>query len=198
MSFKSFLVGFFAAIAAFFLSIPTASAHRLSVSIDVNEHEIEIRAFFGGRSPCRTCRITATDNEGNEVFSGRTDKSGLVTFRPDNLASDLAITARDSMGHRGTGRISAERLKVLQTDESIAEADTEETASTADNNCRIDKDEISALIRKEVAKQIRASKHLTGTDDPHKSFEIRDLIAGLGFIFGLSGLILAASKKRKS
>ncbi len=209
MSCRNFLIVLLSSLAAFFFSIRDAGAHRLRVSVDVNEQEISVRGFFGRRSPCRNCRITVADDEGNEVFSGRTDKNGRSTFRPDNLGKDLVITVRDSMGHRGTERISAEELEVMLTDEAphkdsmheppeTPEKISPETDSAAGKDCLIHKKEIAELVRKEVSQQIRTGKHSGRRHDQHESFNIRDLIAGLGFIFGLAGLILAASKKKRS
>lgn len=93
-------------------------------------------------------------------------------------------------------------------------------------DCKMDSAVISAMIKKEVENRLKPShshsrehSHSPGHSHSHeadhdghdhdhdhskpghlhdRSFNIRDIIAGLGFIFGLAGFIIAATKKKKS
>lgn len=99
---------------------------------------------------------------------------------------------------------------------------TSEVADTNKMLCKIDPKAIETMIKKEVENRLKprhghshghphshepATSHETDKDSEdhaapdhihEDSFSIRDVIAGLGFIFGLAGFIIAVTKKNKS
>lgn len=242
-----FFGSIFILVFSLIFGVPSAKAHRLGVSTKVKKNEISVYVSYGKNSPCKGCRVKATDGEEVEVFSGQTDERGYAVFTPKSIKGGLTIVARDSMGHRRKRRISPAKLNNLQPDGSDKEADTtgvesataekvaqasisvmcnpSESSDTKKMNCKMDSALIAAMIKKEVENRIKPEhiqkKH--GDEHPHsheadnddhghghdhdhsepghlheRSFNIRDVIAGLGFIFGLAGFIIAVTKKKKS
>lgn len=161
--------------------------------------------------------IDARDSMGHRR-KRRISPAQLSKLRPDQSDKEA-----DSAGEADTAGVESATITKQDKASINFECHPSEVADTKKMNCKMDSAVIAAMIKKEVESRIKpehiqkkqgdehSHSHEADNDDHghghdhskpghlhERSFNIRDIIAGLGFIFGLAGFIIAVTKKKKS
>ncbi|CAD7768833.1 hypothetical protein AIOGIFDO_00440 [Candidatus Methanoperedenaceae archaeon GB37] len=90
----------------FLSSAGGVSAHRLHIHHQIGA--IEIKAYYGGGTPCRDANVTIYDDEGNLYMEGVTDESGEFSFPPKIGVDEYRVVVESThmVGHRGETTIN--------------------------------------------------------------------------------------------
>ena len=73
------------------------NAHSLKGFIDTNEQNLIIKAYYYGNSPCIECEVSVFDDNNEILYSSKTDKNGIFSFKNPN--KNLQIKINGGLGH---------------------------------------------------------------------------------------------------
>lgn len=82
------------------------NAHRLHIHHQIGA--IEIKAYYGGGTPCQDANVTIYGDQGNLYTEGLTDESGEFSFPPKIGMNEYTVVVESThmVGHRGETTIN--------------------------------------------------------------------------------------------
>ncbi len=205
-SFPFILSAFFALLV--FFQTGEARAHRMLVFARLENGQVIVEGAFAKGAPCRNCKVRATDMKGETVFSGKTDDSGQCRFSSPSIPQDLEIRLDAGLGHMAKTRLTAReqtdsppgtsKAKPKSGAPGHATASANPETHVEDAFHPLSRKEIEEFVAREVARRFEDIEKRRETSDKER-LQIRpgEIVGGLGFIFGLFALVLAARKSFK-
>ena len=194
-------------ILMFFLNVPPALAHRVSIFAWVQGDTVHTQSkFMGGKRPDKAL-VEVFDETGNLLLKGETDAQGLFSFQAPKI-SDMQIVLTAGMGHRAFWALSREDFL-----ETTAESHTNPRSNTVppgESNTfdpkmsktyrspesGLSATEISALVEATLDRKLKPlMDKITALDE--KRISLSDLLGGMGYIVGLVGLAAYVQYRRK-
>ena len=206
------------AILCLFLSLPEqATAHGVYIFAWADGPRICTKSYFSKTSRVMGGEILMADSRGTTLDSGRSDDAGMLCFAPPREAQDLAFTVKAGQGHKGEFLLPASEVgrAIAARQREGAEAGSPASlpgGSAAENITRpvsssgvaaspvpaapagspageqalspAARAEVLAMIRQEISslRQSLAEQKNDASPGP------RDILGGLGWIFGLAAL----------
>ncbi len=206
-------MGCIVAFAGTLLGAAPTLAHKLHVFAAADGRLIQGQAYFSGGAPAVGLTVLVQDESGKRLAQSHTDAEGV--FQVEAAAPlDHVVVVQTGDGHRAEWRIHADELAVgfpagaesIDTGLSAkppesAPATPRDTASSAgagsdpQSNAVPDFDPgpdqaldpaVLAAIERAVARQVRPLRE--ETQAAREAVQLRDLLGGLGYILGLTGL----------
>ncbi|MDY0169298.1 MAG: hypothetical protein RBS80_22330 [Thermoguttaceae bacterium] len=179
-----------------------AAAHSLHLFAEGDGALIRGKAYFHGGSPAKDIQVTAFDPEGRKLGQTRTDAQGAFTL-PAPFRCDYRLLAATEDGHGAEFRVRAEELSAslpapgahvdpaehAEPDEAVPTdpapaalpSPSPATGTTVVELAAI-RNQLSALRQ-----QLAEYEHRT---------RLRDLVGGIGYIFGLAGVAFYVAARR--
>jgi nickel transport protein len=170
--------------------------HRVNIFCYVNGDKIECSSKFTPGGPVKNGEVIVKSVQTGELLlKTKTDEKGQVSFKiPDKALKnnwDLKIICNAEMGHRNFWIIKADEIApARQTKEESQTLKTSEEETKA-----ISKRELESVISEVMARQLAPIKRdLAELKQPRIS--LQDVIAGLGYIFGIAGIVMYFLQRR--
>jgi nickel transport protein len=197
------------------VSIVVALTSVLSIASFTQAHKINVFAYesggtittevkFSGGRPAKNTTVVVENPSGAELLSGTTDENGLFHFpipqEAREMEMDLTIVADVGEGHRGTWLLEAGDY-LLKTSEEHAHtaAQPQPLRPRSQDLEKAESLEYRALekiVEKALQKELAPIKRMLAQESEKKP-DLRDVLGGLGYIFGLAG-IAAYFKSKKT
>ena len=193
-----------------FLTAHSAFAHRVSVFAWVDGDKIYLESKFAGGRPVKSGKVVVTDPQGVELLSGVTNDEGEFSFKiPER--TDLKIVLVAGQGHQAEWTIHKTEMGDLPA--GTASEPGAQTAGTAEQKNAVTKTSAAdepampgaAMSQKELEAAMesvldRKLKPITRmlADLQQKGPSIKDIFAGIGYIFGLVGVAAYVQSRKKS
>lgn len=188
----------------------SAIAHKITIFAWVEGDTVHTQSKFSGGKRAKNSTVVVYDKEGNQLLEGKTDENGGFSFQVPKK-TELKVVLKASMGHLAEWTIPSEEItEVANVSESVAsevstDTDSQGAASLTDQGQPIptavglSREEVQALVGESLDRKLAPifDKLAEALDrDPG----VRDIISGIGYIFGLVGVALYFSSrgKRKS
>jgi nickel transport protein len=196
-----FIISFFL---IFFLSKPSF-AHKVSIFAYREGDKIIGESYFSGGSPCMNCQIVVYDAKGNKIASTTTDKKGnfQVSVKEKGTVIVKVIAGEGHLAEYTVEGISEENTFTESETEAESEEVTtpSEAAKSKGNKSKIsgiDEETLKKIVKEVVAEETAGIKAmlLEFKKDMDKA-KIHDIIGGIGYIFGVWGLIALLRTRRK-
>lgn len=183
-------------------SLPVA-AHKLQVHAFAEGDRIDGTAYFAGGAKAAGARILVLDAEGKTLAQLTPAEDGRFSYRA-RMPIDHLIVAESGDGHRAEWRVKADELAGgFPMPEALVQiTDTPPSGTTLPSHDALAKTSIAqgsgmtisldptliAAIDQAVARQVRPLREqiIAAQDE----VRLRDLLGGLGYILGLTGLAL--------
>jgi len=163
---------------------PHAHAHRVNVFASVEDGRVKVEAYFSGGAKAKNCDVLVYGAGGAERLKLKTDANGEANFTPPK-PEDLTIAVETPDGHRGEYKMKAAELGATDMVTRAAPSHAAEAPARDGDETAALKAELAAL-RAELREMRRGQGNISA----------RDVIAGLGFIFGLTALCALVWRKR--
>lgn len=194
-------------MALFILSSGNALAHKVTVFAWVEGDTVLGESKFSGGKKAQNSEIIVWDLNGKELLRTRTNEKGEFSFPiPEKTAMRIELIA--GMGHKAEWTIPLEdleetvvaestRAEEIKTPEPAAKTDSGQAVQTA---VSIDPAQLEAIVEKAVTKAL--NKKITPltkmvADLEQKGPSINEILGGIGYIFGLMGVAMYFSSRRK-
>jgi nickel transport protein len=181
---------------------PLASAHKVNVFAWVEGDTVHVEGYFAGNKKAQDSLVEVFDSTGEKLLDGRTDQRGEFSFKIPKT-TDLKIVLTASMGHKNDFVIPMSELGEVSSQtrgKSVDRTEPEPSeqnivpgqVTTAVNLTQLESIIDTALDRKltPLIKLIRALRQEGPT--------LSEVIGGIGYIFGLMGVALYFTSKKKS
>jgi nickel transport protein len=213
-------------IVSVFLMPSVAHSHKVNIFAYAEDGRIFTESYFNDGSPCNGSMIQVYDKEGNEILQGKTDEEGNFSFKvPNNIPkkTDLKIVLTASMGHRAEYLMPASELYSKIESSALSQKTQKieppsfiegKSGGIADQNnigdnsappgLAVDLDQIRSVVEEAVDRSIEKRMKPLMNSLIHTIIKaqtnrvsFRDIIGGIGYIFGIMGLILYFKKREK-
>jgi len=191
----------------FIASSGNALAHKVTVFAWVEGNTVLGESKFSGGKKAQNAEIIVWDMNGKELLRTRTNEKGEFSFPiPEKTAMRIELIA--GMGHKAEWTIPLEELGEVSADKSVqkegiktpepgAKPESEQAAQTP---ATIDPGQLEAIVEKVVTKAL--NKKITPltkmvADLEQKGPSMSEVVGGIGYIFGLMGVALYFSSRKK-
>ncbi|NCC29474.1 MAG: hypothetical protein EOM22_15395 [Gammaproteobacteria bacterium] len=185
-----------------------ALAHKLQVFAFADGASIGGSAYFAGGGAASGARIEVLDGEGNILAELAPDGEGQFVYTAQAPVDHL-IRAITGDGHHAEWRVPAAELAAGFGSEGSIAQDAErpdrsdvsvivetDASSTSAPPVTILSPELESAIERAVARQIRPLREqLVAAED---RIRLQDILGGIGYIMGLTGLALWWASRRPS
>ncbi len=183
-------------------TIAPAHAHKVNIFAYVEGDTVFTESYFNDGKKCINSTVTVLDDQGSKLLEGKTDKDGLFSFKiPQH--TDLKIVLTASMGHRAEyllkktefpDSVSATKPDALtmQASRAVEQVDVE------GNTAGVDITHLQSLIEESLDKKLAPIKRTLAKMQQDRGTSLAEVVGGIGYIFGIMGLVmLFRSKKNK-
>lgn len=194
------LASCFALLVSFpFIPEREAHAHKVQMFAHVEGDKVFVEGYFPDGKKAMNSEVTVYDNKSDEeLLRGKTDDAGRFSFRIPRK-TDLRIALNASLGHKTEYVLPDSDLSDMGQDKSrgtVAVASTarnkgvtgREENSKVPNVSQADPGEIQMMIEKGVEKGV--SPLLRGFTECKEKVFLTEIIGGIGYIFGVLGIVL--------
>ena len=158
------------------LLAPAVGAHGLQLFADRDGDRLVGYAYYPGGGRARQVTIRIQDATGRVAATLTADDQGAFTW-PAPDAAGYTVVAESADGHRATFPIASGSAAlppaVPHGDRALGELDAQA---------------LEALVAKAVASQVRPLREQLQQAESRR--RLIDIVAGLGYIFGIMGVIL--------
>jgi len=193
------------------LNLEPALAHKVTIFAWVEGDTVFTQSKFSGGKRVKNCTVAVFDDEGNALLEGETDENGEFSFKIPKKTG-LRVVLKASMGHLAEWTIPFEEITgVEETSETVTpqaeptesrtqtlvEEETGPQVVSAVTGVGLSREELKTLIDQSLDRKLTPVVNmLADAMDPGPT--MKDVIGGLGYIFGLVGVGLYFSNRRKS
>lgn len=183
------------AFLALLLLIPASVvfAHKVNIFAYQEADTVYTESYFSDGTKVKDGIVEVYDRQGTKLLEGKTDENGEFNFKPPQK-DDLKIVLLTSLGHKNSYTLSVDELPDIIASEKpqgpelkkfkakeVAPVDLEQIKRIIDTSL----DEKLKPIMRELAKA------------QQKGVSFTQVIGGIGYIFGLMGIILYFLSKKK-
>ena len=173
-------------VSLFLLIGGVAFAHKVNIFAYVEADTVYTESYFPDGKKVKEAKIIVYDSQGNKLLEGKTDKEGKFSFKVPKY-DNLKIVVEASLGHKNFYLLS--KKEILSPQEESSSGEYRREFNQRNNPQEVRKREDS--LREEIA----SLKELILKAQEKES--LREVIAGVGYIFGIMGIIFYFLAKRE-
>ncbi len=169
-------------------------AHKVNIFAYAEGDTVYTESYFSDGTKVKGGIVEVYDSQGTKLLEGKTDESGEFDFKLPKK-DDLKIVLLASLGHKNSYTLSADELAGIIAAEKPQEPESRE--SEVKEVMQVDLEQIKRIIDSSLDEKLKPiMRQLTKAQQKKVSFT--EVIGGIGYIFGIMGIILYfASKKKK-
>ena len=174
------------------LAAGPARAHKVNIFAYSEGDTIFTESYFPDGRKVQGGKVEVYDSAGAKLLEGVTDKEGIFNFKTPKK-DDFKIVLIATMGHKNSFLIGADEIEAVASGNqssppAVVSNPTKEIAR--DEAIQKEIDPTQAEVTEESSKK----KNRRRMEPPKESNAVA-ILAGLGFIFGLTSLVLHFTKK---
>jgi nickel transport protein len=189
---------FLISLIIFFLE-GSVEAHKVSVYAYRVGDKVFGESYFMDGSPCKKSIIEVFNPKGEKLWEGTTDEKGKFNFNTSERKA-LRIVLLAGEGHRAEYFLEAlERESDKKRTMSERSEVQEKQKKSEFSEASIKRDELRKIIDDVMEAKFQGIK--AEIMDLHKKMDkvaLRDIIGGVGYIFGIWGLIMFLRRKKNA
>ena len=172
-----------------------ALAHKVYIYAWLEGDTVYTESYFGAGKKVKQGLIRVFDLSGQKCLEGRTNAKGEFSFRLP-LVADLRIVVEAGMGHRGEFVLKAEgSAETLKPDitPDVPEGDPKSAVPVF-----TDELQIRMIVEQALDARLKQVMRELAEIRKERGPGFNEIIGGIGYIFGLMGLILYFKSRNKS
>ena len=183
------------AVCALILAAPWASAHRINVFASVAGNRIDGECYSSTGDAIRNAPVRFLAPDGSELGRTRTANDGSFTFTP-TVRVDHRVIVETGDGHRATCSVKAEDLPTTLSAPEPMTGRSDAKPRPATTPLGEAQSSLGEVVSKAVAREVRPLERRI--DALQQQWRYRDILGGIGYIFGLTGILIYFKAKRLS
>ncbi len=177
-------------------------AHKLSAFAYREGNKIMGEAYFSGGTPCKHCKVEIFDKNGKKIQQGFTNQKGEFSLKVKNKGK-LKIVINGGEGHLATFILEAEKSE-QETTTQVAEENATSMENTTNKtiSTTISTEELKKIVEKDIEEKVIPRLEMLSSQlmDIRKQMDragVMDIIGGIGYIFGIWGIIALLKSRKK-
>jgi nickel transport protein len=175
------------------MTASTVFAHKVNIFAYVEGDAVYTESYFPDGTKVKEGVVEVYDSQGKKLLEGKTNEDGQFNFKPPKK-DDLKIVLLASMGHKNSYTLSADELPDVIAAQKSEKAEPEESKVKA--VAEVDLDQIKRIIDTSLDEKLKPiMRQLTKAQRREVSFT--EVIGGIGYIFGIMGIILYFVSKKE-
>jgi len=168
-----------------------ALAHKVMIFAWVEGNTVFTESKFSGGKKAINAPVVIFDKDGKKLLEGKTDNKGEFSFKIPK-ASDLRIVLNAAMGHKAEWTVPESEIRKA--------GNIVEKKSAAEPSGQIgvglNKEEIRKIVEDSLDKKLRPIVRMMA-ESKNNEPSLTEIIGGIGYIFGLMGVVLYFKNRRK-
>ena len=174
---------------------PSAMAHRLSVFAILEGDTVNGEAYFNDGTPAKGCPVFLKVNKDQTLVKGKTNEEGLFSLKvPSPMPNRFEVIVEGGAGHRGTTTIETSR----KGNETVKDANAKTYKTEGISLQGVSEETIETAVRKVVREEIKpVIDELLKLNLELSKPGITEILGGIGYIVGLTGLALWIRGKKR-
>ena len=167
-----------------------ALAHKVYIYAWYDGDMVNTESYFGSKKKVKDGLIRVYDASGNKLLEGRTNDQGEFSFKPPQK-TDLQIVAEAGMGHKGEFLLKAEEIGDVPASETsqLKSEGAKAPDLVPSPQARTDM-EIKAIVEQALDSRLKPVLRELAKIREDKGPGLTEIIGGIGYIFGLMGLVM--------
>lgn len=170
----------------------SALAHRVIIFAYIEGDKIHTESYFSDGTKCVNSKIEVFDDQGNKLLEGLTDDKGVFIFEiPQATALKIVLTA--NMGHRAECYLSADELAGTLGENKRETPITDSNKQKESISSEIPIEDLKSfqlLIEDILDKKLKPFiGEIRRLRKENEKIKINEVIGGIGYIFGIMGII---------
>ena len=186
-----------------FVSASYTFAHRVVLFAYVEGDKVFTESYFSGGKRCQNSRIEVFDGFGTKLLEGKTDENGEFSFKPPKR-TDLKIILTASMGHKDEYIIPAGELRGeaegrspgSEPHKAAQKVFGAENGSSARQLTPREVEQIRMVVEEALNEKLKPVMKLLSKRQ-NEGISFVQVMGGIGFIFGIMGIILYFRSRRE-
>lgn len=174
-----------------FLWVSKGYAHKVNIFVWLEGKRVFCECYYPDGSKVKDGKIEVLRaKDGKKLLEGKTDDKGIFSFDiPEK--TDLKIVLYAGMGHRAETEISESELPEVQGEKEERIKLKEEIAPS------ISEEKIKEIFEGVLEEKLHPIYRKLVEIEKQKTIRFNDIIGGIGYIFGILGIIAFFMRKRK-
>ncbi|MEJ2025371.1 MAG: hypothetical protein P8Y00_10235 [Deltaproteobacteria bacterium] len=175
-----------------------AFAHKVYIYAWSEGGTVFTESYFSGGVKVKNGLIEVFDSTGKKLLEGHTNSKGEYSFQiPEKR--DLRIVVNASMGHRGEFVLKREDLGGTAAAEDKKEPEpavpVKKTAQEVSQ--KVNMDEVKRVVEQALDSRLRPIARSIARLQEEKGPGLTEVVGGIGYIFGIMGLLLYFRSRKK-
>ena len=191
-------------ILSLILPFSEAFGHRVTIFAWVEGDLVHTESKFSGGNPVKGGNVLVYDAQsGDKLLEGATDAKGEFSFKAPRMAS-LRIELIAGMGHKGEWLVSEDEFDAKEgpgtspDDSGTASASKSPEAVQPEQRSPFGTQEIEDAVHRALDRKLAPMMKILAQSQQQQRPSVRDVIGGIGYIFGLVGLGAYLHFRRKA
>ena len=173
----------------------TVHAHKIYLFAWIEGGMVFTQSYFKGKKRVSGGLIRVLNSYDKVLLEGKTDEKGEFSFNIPQK-TDLRIVLDDTMGHRAEYLIKGEEIHGIEKSSEPASIETESKAPSS-NVVQTDMKQIKMLMEKLLDSRLTPISRTLAKIQEERGPGLTEIIGGIGYIFGIMGLILYLKSKKE-
>jgi nickel transport protein len=175
--------------------VPAIFAHKVYIFSWIEGDTVYTESYFSGKKKVMGGLIKVFDPSGKKLLEGKTNEKGEFSFKIPKK-TDLRIVLEATMGHRAEYILRATEIPdTVERPEAIKEKD--ESQASSSSAIKVDLEQIRLVIEEALDSRLKPIVKTLAKIQEERSPGFTEIIGGVGYIFGLVGLILYFKSRKK-
>lgn len=169
----------------------SALAHKVMIFAWVEGDTIFTESKFSGGKKAINAPVVIFDKDGKKLLEGKTDNKGEFSFKIPKV-TDLKVVLNAAMGHKAEWMIPESEIREagpIVEKKSAAE-------SSGPISVGLSKEEVQGIVEDSLDKKLRPIVRMM-TESKNTKPSLTEIIGGIGYIFGLMGVVLYFKNRSK-
>ena len=188
---------FFTCLCTLFLVPVSAHAHKVYLFAWAEGDRIFTESYFGGDKKVKDGLITVFDQSGKEILQGRTNENGEFPFLIPSK-QEMRIVLESSMGHGAEYIFRSEEIYDDVSGTEKVKENKEETKPQTLSGSSMDMENLKTILGDLLDSRLKPLSRRLADLEKERGPGITEIIGGIGYIFGIMGLVLYFKSSKKN
>jgi nickel transport protein len=188
-------IPFFLVFTLFLTLTPSVYGHKVYLFAWIEGDKIFTQSYFRGKKRVSGGLIRVFNPSGKVLVEGKTDKKGEFSFKIPQK-TDLRIVLDDTMGHRAEYLVKGEEIHGIEKSSEPVSKEIDSNAPSS-NVVQTDMKQIKMLMEKLLDSRLKPISRTLAKIQEERGPGLTEIIGGIGYIFGIMGLILYLKSKKE-
>lgn len=179
-----------------FIHVGNAHAHKVQMFTHVEGDTVFLEGYFPDGKKTINSEVTVFDNKsGEELLKGKTDNEGKFSFNAPRK-TDLRIALNASLGHKTEYILHGSELSDIAEGKADKKASADKVKKeNKGTGTAADTSDIQLAVERGVEKGV--TPLMRGFAECKEHVLYSEIIGGIGYIFGVLGIVLYFQSRKK-